>query len=360
MMDAPWDTPRRHNLTDDQKVRTDDRSGSVGSQRDKSLLLVSGAEDEFSSLYDDATDDSSAVDEPIRVVIRNRAPPPPPSTQEEVSTTSSVSTLGRSRATVPSRHSEFRRPNTVTLDDVNASSSPASRSSRHVGMQMFDSRRPEVTVRREAPPTPPRPLARKSPSECNPRDSSKPSPRGQHQPPAPQQHRRSALPLAKCGLRSPAKTTSSAHAWLSAHRSSDSWSSHDRLDFNGGREGRHQRAHQLALPESKRGVRESETQTADAEWCEQQRDTSETRETQDLYEKDDAGERREITEPRKSRESRSQILKLMVQREDLVSPYAAASQHKKKPLAAHRLYGSMSRRSAHDEASSCGSSDASE
>ncbi|XP_037076772.1 serine/threonine-protein kinase NIM1-like [Pollicipes pollicipes] len=56
--DAPWDTPRRHNLTDDQKVRTDDRTGAQ--RADKSLQLVSGAEDEFSSLYDDFTDDSSA------------------------------------------------------------------------------------------------------------------------------------------------------------------------------------------------------------------------------------------------------------------------------------------------------------
>ncbi|KAF0301269.1 Serine/threonine-protein kinase KIPK1 [Amphibalanus amphitrite] len=287
--DVPWDTPRRHNLTDDQKVRTDGTTGrrGGGTRPDGDVLLVSGAEDEFSSLYDDLTDDSSAADEPIRVVIRRRP------------------TDGGGGSAAATARPELRRPRTVGLDhgdDRERITTGAG--ARHIGVTRFGDEDQEAMAR---------PIARKSPSESQRRDQ--PSPR------ALAARRRSALPIAKCTLRSPLKHASSAHAWLSgpgAVRSSGSWSSHDRLDFSGGREGRHQSSQQAApaAAQQKAGLRESETQTGGETWRAEPADT------------------------------RSQVLRYMVQREDLV-PGHGVTPYSKKPSAAHRL-GSAGRRATED------------
>ena len=304
--DVPWDTPRRHNLTDDQKVRTDERydpaDGRRGGGAVGDVLLPSGAEDEFSSLYDDLTEDSSAADEPIRVVIRRRT----------ADGGSGVTAAAAARPT--GRVSEVRRPpRTVTLEHQGTAERPAGGGSgmRHVGVTRFGDQDQEAMAR---------PIARKSPSESQRRDQ--PSPRTL----APR--RRSALPLAKCTLRSPLKHASSAHAWLSgpgAVRSSGSWSSHDRLDFSGGREGRHQRDHQTALTAAeKSGLRESETQTGGDSWREEPRD------------------------------SRSQVLRYMVQRDDLVPGHSVTPYAKKKPAAPHRLSSAGRRHGAEGSSSSAG------
>ena len=303
--DVPWDTPRRHNLTDDQKVRTDERYDVTDGRHGgggRSVLLASGAEDEFSSLYDDLTDDSSAVDEPIRVVIRRR-----------VTDSGGGGGVGGDSAAAPrpapaGRLVEVRRqPRTVTLDRCeDQECSAAASSSRRIGLTRFGDEDQEAMAR---------PIARKSPSEPQRRDQA--SPRG------PVPRRRSALPLAKCTLRSPLKHTSSAHAWLSgpgAVRSSGSWSSHDRLDFSGGREGRYQHGHQVAA-ECKAGLKESETQTGVDSWRDEPRD------------------------------SHSQVLKYMVQREDLVSGHNMTPHVRKKPAAQHRL-SSAGKRSGNEEGSS--------
>ncbi|XP_043241862.1 serine/threonine-protein kinase MARK2-like isoform X2 [Amphibalanus amphitrite] len=290
--DVPWDTPRRHNLTDDQKVRTDGTVGRrVGGTRpDGDVLLVSGAEDEFSSLYDDLTDDSSAADEPIRVVIRRRP------------------TDGGGGSAAATARPELRRPRTVGLDHGDDRERITTGAGvRHIGVTRFGDEDQEAMAR---------PIARKSPSESQRRDQ--PSPR------ALAARRRSALPIAKCTLRSPLKHASSAHAWLSgpgAVRSSGSWSSHDRLDFSGGREGRHQSSQQAApaAAQQKAGLRESETQTGGETWRAEPADT------------------------------RSQVLRYMVQREDLV-PGHGVTPYSKKPSTAHRL-GSAGRRATEEGSS---------